>query len=177
MSWHLTTYAVECYARILRGSRGAIDSYTDAEFARAKRRLTEFVQHAAHRQTDGQGRELWRCPESRERGAGLRWVVSYERRPEGPLPQVVWVGQGKPPERHWDASTARERGTRGPAPGTGGRPVSEAGATGSPVTWRPRDVDRERIARLRALWGLDSDAEAIRRALEIASDYSGLPTK
>ena len=62
------------------------------------------------------------------------------------------------------------RGTRGPAPGTGGRPPLLEGERATSRTWRPTSTDRARIARLRLLWGYSSDTDVMRRALEMADD-------
>jgi hypothetical protein len=64
----------------------------------------------------------------------------------------------------------RKRGARGPAPGTGGRPPLLEGERATSLTWRTTSVDRARIARLRLLWGLGSDTDVMRRALEMADD-------
>lgn len=61
------------------------------------------------------------------------------------------------------------RGKRGPAPGTGGRPKRGDEASAN-LTLRVTAEERERVARLRAAWELDSDAAAVRRALEMADD-------
>ena len=90
--WYLTRHAVECLMRLRRLPD------TDEGFARAEHELGRLAALASYKQTDAAARELWRT----SKGQGdIRLVVSYERRPEGPLPQVVWVGQGRPPERHW----------------------------------------------------------------------------
>ena len=64
----------------------------------------------------------------------------------------------------------RKRGSRGPAPGTGGRPPILEGERATSLTWRPTSIDRARIARLRLLWGYSSDTDVMRRALEMADD-------
>jgi hypothetical protein len=51
---------------------------------------------ATHRETRV-GMQLWRSG----RPLQLRWLVSFAWRPEGELPQVIWIGQGKPPEKWW----------------------------------------------------------------------------
>lgn len=94
--WYLTRHAVECLMRLRRLPDA------DEGFARAEHELARLAGLAGYKQTDASGRELWRT----SKGQGdIRLVVSYERRPEGPLPQVVWVGQGRPPERHWAGTT------------------------------------------------------------------------
>jgi hypothetical protein len=64
----------------------------------------------------------------------------------------------------------RKRGARGPARGTGGRPVLPEAERATNLTVRLNGSHRAMLARLRLLWGLDNDTEAMRRALEMASD-------
>lgn len=100
--WLLTPHAIEGFAYALRDTRGANvrRPYTPEELEAAADRLAELVDTAKLRATDAEGRELYRSPKS---SYGLRWVVSHSRRSEGNLPQVVWVGLGRPPEQHWTA--------------------------------------------------------------------------
>lgn len=84
--WYVTLAACEAYQRL----RGWPDN--DEHFERAERELIELSAHASHRETRGH-LQLWRSG----RPLQLRWLVSTMPRPEGKLPQVVWVGRGKPP--------------------------------------------------------------------------------
>jgi hypothetical protein len=68
------------------------------DVARARDELTALVDTAGYRQTDQQGRELWRC--SKRLGRGLRCVVD-PRVPRGQLPALCWVGHGVPPRSVW----------------------------------------------------------------------------
>jgi hypothetical protein len=64
----------------------------------------------------------------------------------------------------------RKRGARGPAPGTGGRPVGERGPAVDTLTLRLYEADRARILRLAAAFGGKTPSEVVRRALEMADD-------
>lgn len=89
--WELTDTAVRRFAHVLRdAARVTGQRPVDPTLADAERRLRELVPTAKHRETDSEGRELWRSPPS---ACGLRWVVHEGR--------VLWVGQGRPPERLW----------------------------------------------------------------------------
>ena len=90
--WYVTLAACEAYRRI----RGWPDD--DAHFERAERELIALADTATLRETRGH-LQLWRSG----RPLQLRWLVSTAPRPEGELPQVVWVGQGRPPRvTGWD---------------------------------------------------------------------------
>lgn len=98
--WQLTEFALRRGAHALRCS---VDAAED--------RLYELMPSATHRETDRQGRELWRSP--RSQGGGLRWVLDTGWTVSGaaaagavPPPHVIWVGHGAPPEEHWDPAPA-----------------------------------------------------------------------
>ena len=104
--WTLTEFAIRRGAHALRCS---VDAAED--------RLYELMPTATYRETDRQGRELWRSPKSAH---GLRWVLDDARPgPGGQSPRVVWVGQGAPPAEHWDPA---------PQPGMAPTPPSRAPA-------------------------------------------------
>lgn len=180
--WYLTEHAVECFAHVLRDSRRDRSRAADTSPEYASRRLQDLVATATYRETDTSGREIWRSPPS---AYGLRWVVSKARRPEGPLPQVIWVGQGKPPERVWGppATAPAAPVPAPPRPQQGaGRPAAdpEDPATIN-RTWRARRSDVERLDRLaQALEeeGEDSSQGAIiRLALERLEESMLTPRK
>jgi hypothetical protein len=94
--WYITHHAIERYMFARRMPD------TDAAFERAERELIGLMRTATHRETRGD-LQLWRSPQ--HTGRGLRWIVSFAKRPEGELPQVVWVGQGRPPKKWWSATS------------------------------------------------------------------------
>lgn len=71
-------------------------------------------------------------------------------------------------------ATKRKRGTRGPVPGTGGRPPIVGDEAATSLTVRLHGQHRAMLARLRRLWALGSDTETLRRALELAAESAGL---
>ncbi len=88
-AWELTRTAIERFAHVLRdAARVSGQRPVEPTLADAERRLRELVPTATYRETDSEGRELWRSPPS---ASGLRWVVQGGR--------VLWVGQGRPPDR------------------------------------------------------------------------------
>jgi hypothetical protein len=95
--WEITRAAIERFAHVLRdaarvsGHRAAEPTLADAE-----QRLRQLVPTATYRQADAEGRELWRSPPS---ASGLRWIVQDGR--------VLWVGQGRPPDRLWNPREER----------------------------------------------------------------------
>jgi hypothetical protein len=90
-AWELTRAAIERFAHVLRdAARVSGQRAVDPTLADAERRLRELVHTATYREMDSEGRTLWRSPPS---ASGLRWVVQDGR--------VLWVGQGRPPERVW----------------------------------------------------------------------------
>jgi hypothetical protein len=96
----LTEHAIKCFVHFLRDSRrnglrqtGAI---TPDELSFAKRRLNEIMSTATYRDTDTQGRELWRSP---PRAYNLRWLLAYES--DRKFRKVIWVGAGRPPPAMW----------------------------------------------------------------------------
>lgn len=93
--WYITQHALERYMHLRR-----YDDDADEDFERAERELLELMPTARYRATDSLGRQLWRSG----RPLQLRWVVSVAKRREGELPQVVWVGQARPPEKWWAPS-------------------------------------------------------------------------
>lgn len=63
---------------------------------------------------------------------------------------------------------AKRKRTHGGAREGAGRPAPDGAATS--ITVRLAPPHRAMLARLRLLWAVDSDTEAMRRALEMASD-------
>ena len=63
------------------------------DFERAESELIALMPSATYRQTDSFGRQLWRSG----RPLQLRWVLGFENPGK---PQVIWVGQGRPPDAH-----------------------------------------------------------------------------
>lgn len=90
--WYITRAAVEAYLRLRRWADD------DKHFDLAEDELIDLAATAQHRETDARGRQLWRSG----RPLQLRWVVSPAARVEGSLPQVVWIGQGRPPSVCWE---------------------------------------------------------------------------
>lgn len=88
-AWYITPHAVGCYMRIRR--------YAEDARERALRELTDLAPSAHYADSDSQGRQIWRTG----RPLRLRWLVSFASRSEGEAPQVIWVGQGRPPEKMW----------------------------------------------------------------------------
>lgn len=82
--WVLTEHAI---------ARGAYTLGLSLE--EAEERLLELMPRATHRETDAAQRELWRSPKS---DGALRWVLDAHAEP----PRVIWVGQARPPDDHWD---------------------------------------------------------------------------
>lgn len=82
--WHITDSACDRYAYAMRWRR--------PDRVRARQELADLVETAGYKDSDGQGRELWRC--SKRLGRGLRCVVDTSGR-------LLWVGQGVPPESVW----------------------------------------------------------------------------
>jgi hypothetical protein len=73
----------------------------DAEHnARAQREVLELVHHARYERKDALGRQMWRV--DAEHG-GWRLVVSVANREEGKLPQLLWIGKGRPARWCWSA--------------------------------------------------------------------------
>lgn len=96
--WQITPDAVQRYMHARQWGR--------EEGVREE--LEELAEHAQCKQVDDDGRELWRSPQSRQNGAGLRWVVHPPRRP-GDLPYVLWVGYSRPPTSLFDESAPAPR--------------------------------------------------------------------
>ena len=88
--WYITIAAAENYARIVKRS-------ITVEQATAE--LEERAPEATRRAELGD-LELYRSPRKHSK---MRWLVSHARRPEGTLPQVIWVGNGAPPRKWWPA--------------------------------------------------------------------------
>lgn len=86
--WHLLDSAIDRY---MFARKWPSNQRTDATHA-----LTRLMQNAKHKETDPDGRELWRSPLARQQGAGLRWVVHPPKR-DGDWPFVPWVGFQRPP--------------------------------------------------------------------------------
>ena len=160
--WYITAHAVERYMHVRR--------FPEPDFARAERELLALAPSAKLRQTDTQGRELYRSGMPLQ----LRWVVSHAQRVEGPLPQVVWVGQGKPPGRHWTPAESepeppvpvdakRER-TRGGARAGAGRPRLSPEGAGANLTVRLSDDARATLDALCERYS-ETQAGVIRLAL------------
>jgi hypothetical protein len=78
--WQLTSDAIAQFAHVA--------SVRDRSYAADQ--LRELIPTARMRGRNDVGRELWR---SGPKHYGLRWVVQDGR--------VLWVGQGRPPERLW----------------------------------------------------------------------------
>lgn len=105
--WHLTEHAIERGAHALRMR----------DLSAAEDALYRLMPTATYRETDSAGRELWRSPASAH---GLRWVLDVPdaawspalRRSDPAAPRVVWVGQGRPPERHWDPAPSEAAASR-----------------------------------------------------------------
>lgn len=90
--WHITRTACARYAR-LQGWSDAVE-----HIEQATREIEELLPRAHFAARDRHGRELWRS--SRADG-GLRWVIDRRQVHEHDLPQVLWVGQSRPPTRLW----------------------------------------------------------------------------
>ena len=96
-TWELTRTAIERFAHVLRDAgRVSGQRASDPTLVDAERRLRELAPTATYRETDADGRELWRSPPS---ASGLRWIVQGGR--------VLWVGQGRPPDRLWQPEVSR----------------------------------------------------------------------
>jgi len=98
--WHITETAARCFARLIRDARGhrapRADDIGETEWQDARAALERLTVTATYRERDRRGRTLWRSPPS---AYGLRWVVAPAT--SGDLPDVIWVGAGRPPERAW----------------------------------------------------------------------------
>ncbi len=110
--WFLTPTAVDQFRRIRRYEN------TEEDFQRARKELAGIIPHATLRQVDSHGREMWKTTRQHYH---FRMIVSHGYAGK---PQLVWAGQGKPPERHWAPapppetapSVPRTRPSRGEAP-------------------------------------------------------------
>lgn len=90
--WYITLAAVEHWMRVRRYPDD------DAHFERAEDELFGLIQGAKLRQTDAEGRQLWRIGRPHK----ARMIVDtrkLERVDGRDLPRLIWVGQGHPP--HW----------------------------------------------------------------------------
>ncbi len=105
---HVLPQAARAYVAALRQLAGAgaahLRELPRDELEDARERLLELAQHARHKQTDLQGRQLWRSPAARAQGYGMRWVVDPRVSP-GELPRLLWVGFRAPPRAVWEAQS------------------------------------------------------------------------
>jgi hypothetical protein len=88
--WHMTHTACARYAYSQKWVREDIE--------RATRELEELSVRVHYVEADRHGRELWRSPRA---DGYLRWVIDPRKAHVHDLPQVVWVGQSRPPGRIW----------------------------------------------------------------------------
>lgn len=86
--WAITVQACDGYMHAL--------GWRIPDRARACRELSRIIATATHKDTDADGRQLWRC--SKRVGRAMRCVV--DPRGYGP-PRLIWVGRGVPPNTLW----------------------------------------------------------------------------
>jgi hypothetical protein len=97
--WHITRAACARYAHLREWDGENIEQAT--------RELGSLLVRARFVERDRHGRELWRSPRADGR---LRWVIDPRKVHQQDLPQVIWVGQSRPPARLW-APADREKET------------------------------------------------------------------
>jgi hypothetical protein len=90
--WHITRAACARYAR-LQGWSNEVEHVSQATLE-----MESLLPRAHFTARDRHGRELWRS--SRADGR-LCWVIDPRKIREHDLPQVIWVGQSRPPARLW----------------------------------------------------------------------------
>lgn len=91
--WHMTYSACARYAYIREWNED-----NEEAIEQATRELEGLAARAHFVEADRYGREQWRSP----RGDGyLRWVVDPRKARTRDKPQVIWVGQSRPPTHLW----------------------------------------------------------------------------
>lgn len=88
--WYITARALADWSRL--------HDYGEADRDRCRTEVLELARHARFERADAIGRHMWRVdPEH----GGFRLVVSNAHRAEGKLPQVLWIGKGRPTRWCW----------------------------------------------------------------------------